>query len=619
MVQAGYWDNVSGVSVDQLIALDAYPDNPDQLNELTELRSPLNRGSNYGSLVRGYIIPPTDGVYTFFVAGDDEAQFWLSTSSDPAAATSIASVTGWTKPDEYTKYGSQTSGLMELSAGQRYYFEIRHKEASGDDHFSVAWEGPGIPQQVIGGSFIASLGHSEATAPVDQDATEKAYSQGYRVGFLDGKEGLNFNPQYPFLDKDQDGIYDNWEVIHGLDPSNPDDAISDPDNDLLNAADEFLMGTRENDPDSDADGIPDGAEVAYGLDPLDSSDANQDMDGDGFSNLDEYLANTDPSDPADAPATADSEPVSSASQVAGFIGQYFEGTDFNSFVLSRQDATVDFSWGSGQPMAELPVDNFSTRWSGMFTAPHSSGTEEYQFTTLTDDGVRLYLDGNLVIDQWKDQAATDYSHTITLGAQETILLTKEYYERADDAEAQLSITRLANGKKVSASQTITAPDPTEPSSQDTDGDGIPDTWELAYGLDPWTNDANDSSNPDGVSNLEAYQSDLDPWTLEPITAEPVTTEPEPAPETATNAVTLSWTAPLLRADGSSLSLAEIDYYEIRYGQDQANQNQSITAAGSATSAEISDLDSGTWYFSMQVVDSSGLQSTFSDSIEYIVE
>jgi len=392
VVQAGFWDNVSGLEVDKLTVLDAYPDKPDQVIELTELRSPQNRGDNYGSLVRGYIVPPSTGRYTFFVAGDDETQFWLSPSENPAAAELTASVTGWTTPDQYTKYGSQASGVLELSAGQRYYFEIRHKERSGGDHFSVAWEGPGIPQQVIGGSAIASLGQSGSTTTPDQQSIEKAYAQGYRVGFLDGSEGLTFNSQYPMLDADRDGIYDNWEILHGLDAGNPGDAGSDPDNDMLMALDEFLLGTRENNPDSDGDGIPDGVEFADGLDPLDPSDASQDMDGDGFSNLEEHLANTDPGNPADAPVTA-------AAQVSGFIGQYFEGTGFERFVRTRQDMQIDFSWGSGQPMAELPADNFSVRWSGMFTAPHSDGTEQYQFPTLTGDDVRASLAGNLVINE----------------------------------------------------------------------------------------------------------------------------------------------------------------------------------------------------------------------------
>ncbi len=615
MVQASYWDNVSGLSVNQLGVLDAYPDNPDQVTELTELRITQSRGDNYGSLVRGYIIPPSDGFYTFFVAGDDETQFWFSASQDPAAAELTAAVTGWTGPDEYTKYGSQTSGSLALSAGQRYYFEIRHKEATGGDHFNVAWQGPGLPRQVIGGSSIASLGQSGSTV-LDQEAIAKAYSQGYRVGFVDGSEGLTFNTQYPMLDEDQDGLYDNWEVIHGLDPSNPDDAISDPDNDLLNAADEFLMGTRENDPDSDDDGIPDGVEFAYELDPLDPSDALQDMDDDGFSNLEEQLANTDPSDPADAPVTA-------ASKVPGFIGQYFEGTDFDRFVLTRQDQKIDFSWGSGQPMADLPANYFSIRWGGTFTAPHSSGTEEYEFTTLTDDGVRLYLDGNLVINAWKGQSATSYSHTVTLGPQESIPVTMEYYEASGAARARLSITRLASGTEVSTSATVTVADPAEPSSQDTDGDGIPDTWELAHGLNAWADDANVVNNPNGVTNLEAYQSDLDPWTLEPITTqqEPITTqqEPQPTSELTPNEASLSWTAPLTRMNGSSISLAEIDHYEIHYGQDQGALDQSITAPGEATSLEIGNLTAGTWYFSIRVVDTKGLQSMFSEPVKYLVQ
>lgn len=556
VVQAGFWDNVTGLSVDSLIVLDTYPGTPDQVIELTELRSPQNRGDNYGSLVRGYIVPPSNGSYTFFVAGDDQTEFWLSTSENPSAANLTASVTGWTRPDEYAKYGSQSSSIQELSAGQRYYFEIRHKEGSGGDHFSVAWEGPGITQQVIGSSFIASLAQSGTTTSPDQEAIRKAYSQGYRVGFLDGSEGLGFNSTYPMLDEDQDGIYDNWEIVHGLDPASSGDAGSDRDNDMLTSLDEFLLGTSPTNSDTDGDGIPDGVEFAYELDPLDSSDAGQDMDSDGFSNLEEYQANTDPSDSAEAPVTE-------TSQLYGFIGEYFDGTDFNRFVLSRQDANIDFSWGVGQPMAELPADNFSVRWNGMFTAPHSSGIEEYEFTTFTDDGVRLYLNGNLVINQWKDQGSTAYSHTIKLGAQETIAVTKEYYERGGAARAQLSITRIATGEKVSTRETVTVPG----------------------------------------------------------TAEPVITEPDPQSEPlqAPGEATVSWTAPLQRMDGSSLSLAEIDHFEIRYGQDPNNQDMSITAPSDATSIKIADLAAGTWYFSIRVIDTDGLQSVFSEPVEHIIQ
>ncbi|WP_152206353.1 fibronectin type III domain-containing protein [Marinobacter changyiensis] len=165
---------------------------------------------------------------------------------------------------------------------------------------------------------------------------------------------------------------------------------------------------------------------------------------------------------------------------------------------------------------------------------------------------------------------------------------------------------------------------TKPNNPDTDGDGIPDGVEFSYRLDPLDpSDANQDMDGDGSSNLEEYLANTDPSDPAdaPATAdsEPVTTEPEPAPEPAANALTLSWTAPLQRTDGSSISLAEIDHFGMRYGQDPASQDQSMTAPSDATSAEISDLAAGTWYFSMRVIDSSGLQSVFSEPVEHIIE
>ena len=297
VVHAFYWNNVSGREVENLTTLASYPDEPDEILELNSLSGPVDRGDNYGTLVRGFIEAPADGEYQFFVSGDDETQFLLSPSEKQSEATIISAVPswGWTNLDEFDKYSSQTSPIQVLRAGQKYYFEIRHKEAAGGDRYSVAWTGPGIERTVISGPYL----HSLATGP---DLTpDQAYSLGYRVGFLDGTESLAFNPTFPPLDQDGDGLYDNWEVVHGLNPDDPADASTDPDNDLLSAEDEFLLGTDENNADTDGDGIPDGAEFAFGLDPLDPSDSSEDLDNDGFTNLPEYTANTAIDDPNDKP------------------------------------------------------------------------------------------------------------------------------------------------------------------------------------------------------------------------------------------------------------------------------------------------------------------------------
>ncbi len=297
-VELRYYDDIAGLKVTELLESPKYPENPDEVVELRALEVLENRGDIYGALVRGYIVPPASGDYTFFVSGDDETQLWLSSDATEENLAPVATVTGYTSRQQYTKYSSQTSPLLSLSQGRRYYFEIRFKEGSGNDHFSVAWQGPGISQQVIGSDYIYSLGKP----PSNEDlSTAEAYSLGYRVGFLDGSEALTFNPEFPPRDSDEDGIYDDWEVVHGLDPTNPADALSDPDNDLIVAADEFLIGTAENNPDTDGDGLPDGLEYAAGLDPLDPGDSSEDLDGDNFTNLEEYLAGSELDDPNSIP------------------------------------------------------------------------------------------------------------------------------------------------------------------------------------------------------------------------------------------------------------------------------------------------------------------------------
>src|SRR3546814_11286121 len=63
----------------------------------------------------------------------------------------------------------------------------------------------------------------------------------------------------------------------------------------------------------------------------------------------------------------------------------------------RQDAQVDFDWGNGSPSAGVGSDSFAVRWEGFVEAPT---TGNYTFWTQSDDGVRLWVNGNLVIDNW---------------------------------------------------------------------------------------------------------------------------------------------------------------------------------------------------------------------------
>jgi hypothetical protein len=150
-----YWLNVTGTTVASLTGNAAYPSSPTGSEQLTSLEGATNVADNYGARIRGYIHPLVTGSYTFWLASDDGGDLLLSTNDNPANATRIAYVSDWTGSREWSKYASQKSASITLTAGQKYYIEVLHKEATGGDNFAVSWQGPGISQAVIGGQFLS--------------------------------------------------------------------------------------------------------------------------------------------------------------------------------------------------------------------------------------------------------------------------------------------------------------------------------------------------------------------------------------------------------------------------------------------------------------------------------
>ncbi|SDG15314.1 T9SS type A sorting domain-containing protein [Chitinophaga filiformis] len=150
-----YWTGISGTAISNLTSSANYPNNPTGSGQLTSLEGPTNWADNYGARIRGYIYPSATGSYTFWVAGDDNTELYLSTNENPANASRIAYVSGWTNSREWNKYSTQQSVTINLTAGQKYYIEVLQKEASGGDNVAVAWQGPGITQQVIAGNYLS--------------------------------------------------------------------------------------------------------------------------------------------------------------------------------------------------------------------------------------------------------------------------------------------------------------------------------------------------------------------------------------------------------------------------------------------------------------------------------
>jgi hypothetical protein len=117
-------------------------------------------------------------------------------------------------------------------------------------------------------------------------------------------------------------------------------------------------------------------------------------------------------------------------------GYFANETLSGTAAVSRTDASINFNWVHGSPAAGIPVDGFSARWTGYITAP---STGAYTFYAKTDDGERLWVNNQLLIDHWADHgAALDTARTtVTLTAGVRYPIRMEYYEHALSAVAQL--------------------------------------------------------------------------------------------------------------------------------------------------------------------------------------
>lgn len=130
---------------------------------------------------------------------------------------------------------------------------------------------------------------------------------------------------------------------------------------------------------------------------------------------------------------------------SGLRGDYFDNADLTAFKLSRVDGTVDFDWGNAAPDASIGVDTFSVIWRGEVQAQIS---ETYTFFTTSDDGVRLWVNGVKLVDNWTDHGPTEDSGTIALSAGQKYSIRMEFFENGGGAVARLAWSSLSTPKQI---------------------------------------------------------------------------------------------------------------------------------------------------------------------------
>jgi hypothetical protein len=140
----------------------------------------------------------------------------------------------------------------------------------------------------------------------------------------------------------------------------------------------------------------------------------------------------------------------------GITGTYYNNVDFTGTSITRLDPTINFNFDLGGPDGTIEADTFSARWLGFVQAQF---TQAYTFHTVSDDGVRVWLNDQLIINSWIDQPPTEHSSApINLVAGEKYHLRVDFYEAFQGAVAQLLWSGAATTKEVISSTQLHADD-----------------------------------------------------------------------------------------------------------------------------------------------------------------
>lgn len=129
----------------------------------------------------------------------------------------------------------------------------------------------------------------------------------------------------------------------------------------------------------------------------------------------------------------------------GLQGQYYPTVDLTGTPVERVDGGIDFNWVRGAPLDGIGPDRFSVVWEGELEAQYS---EPYSLHVTSDDRARLWLDGNLLIDEWYEHAEATSSAMVALEAGHRYVIRLEYFENRGRASVRLAWSSPSTPRQV---------------------------------------------------------------------------------------------------------------------------------------------------------------------------
>ncbi|MGC9502624.1 PA14 domain-containing protein [Baaleninema sp.] len=356
---------------------------------------------------QGQIEPLYAEEYTFYTTTSDGVRLWVD---------------GELLIDDWEIQAPTTnSATVTLNPGQKYDIRVDYYEYLGRAVSQLEWSSASQSREIVPTSQLypldanpGTLEFSDLTFSVREDGTPIAAVQVARKGGISGAVGATVSFSDVTATSPED--YDDTPIaVSFADGDNTPQVISIPlvDDDAIEG-----METLNLTLDSPTGGASIGSQDSAVL------------------------------------TIVDNDFVSASG--TGLTGQYFNGTNFETLARTRTDPTIDFSWGQGAAIGGLSSDFYSIRWIGDLEPRF---TETYSFHTITDDGVRLWVNDELIIDKWQLQGPTEHRGTIALEAGQHYDIELEYFENQGGATAQLLWSSPSQTREV-IPQSQLYPDPT---------------------------------------------------------------------------------------------------------------------------------------------------------------
>jgi len=333
----------------------------------------------FSTVWEGQIEAPLSGTYNFYTISDDGIRLYINNN---------LIINNWTPHSPTTN-----TGVIALTGNQKYKIKLEYFEAYGGATVKLLWKYPGQSTQIIPKARLIPDLATVVSPPIPNQAP--VVNAGYDFTAYVTSTGITFTASA----NDSDGSISTylWRMQSGgavsmVNTSTTSLLISN----LVTGNFVFRLTVTDN------DGAVAFDEVNLSILPVISSIP-------------------------EPPITT----LGNGLKASYFNNKLLSGTP----IVSRIDTTINFNWRANSPHPLINVDNFSALWEGQLLAPVSG---QYVFSTTSDDGIRLWVNNQLIIDKWQEHYIAVDNGYISLTGLQKYDIKLGYFESGGGAVAKLA-------------------------------------------------------------------------------------------------------------------------------------------------------------------------------------